>query len=264
MTTPHRVGCLPGRPHRDPRSAIATLVATAAAASRIPRPGAHQVLVVTPPAPGVDTRDGRTLVRSMIACRKPIVSAINGVAVGGGLAIALLADISIASERALLIDGHVRLGLAAGDHAALVWPLAIGMARAKYHLLLGNRITGREAAEIGLVGQCVPHQDLMSTANEIATRLAKGPQFALQGTKAALNDWYLHNMGIFEHSLYVEAHSATLPDARPGSVRCARAPNPCSPGPSTRTGTNRPIMARHGSDQGRMVAVGDHLTTIPP
>jgi enoyl-CoA hydratase len=178
----------------------------------------------------VDTRDGRTLVRSMIACRKPIVSAINGVAVGGGLAIALLADISIASERALLIDGHVRLGLAAGDHAALVWPLAIGMARAKYHLLLGNRITGREAAEIGLVGQCVPHEDLMSTANEIATRLAKGPQFALQGTKAALNDWYLHNMGIFEHSLYVEAHSATLPDAEAGIRAVREGTEPVFPG----------------------------------
>jgi enoyl-CoA hydratase len=163
-----------------------------------------------------DMRDGRALVRNMIACRKPIVSAINGFAVGGGLAIALLADISIASEKAVLMDGHLKIGLAAGDHAALVWPLAIGMARAKYHLLMCDRITGREAAEMGLVARCVPHEDLLPTAEEIAVQLAAGPQFAIQGTKAALNDWYLHNIGIFEHSLYVEALSATLPDAEVG------------------------------------------------
>ncbi|MTD53004.1 enoyl-CoA hydratase/isomerase family protein [Amycolatopsis pithecellobii] len=163
-----------------------------------------------------DMRDGRALVRNMIACRKPIISAINGFAVGGGLAIALLADISIASEKAVLMDGHLKIGLAAGDHAALVWPLAIGLARAKYHLLLCDRITGKEAAEIGLVARCVPHEELMTTAEDIAARLAKGPQFAIQGTKAALNNWYQQNIGIFEHSLYVEALSATLPDAAAG------------------------------------------------
>lgn len=181
-------------------------------------------------SPGVDTRDGRALVRNMIACRKPIVSAINGVAVGGGLAIALLADISIASERAILMDGHIKLGLVAGDHAALVWPLAIGMARSKYHLLLCDRIDGREAAEIGLVGKCVPHEELMPTANDIAVRLAKGPQFAIQATKAALNDWYLHNIGIFEHSLYMEAHSMTLPDAEVGIAAVRSKSEPTFPG----------------------------------
>lgn len=179
---------------------------------------------------GVDTRDGRALVRNMIACRKPIVSAINGVAVGGGLAIALLADISIASERAILMDGHIKLGLVAGDHAALVWPLAIGMARSKYHLLLGDRIDGREAAEIGLVGKCVPHEELMPTANDIAVRLARGPQFAIQATKAALNDWYLHNIAIFEHSLYMEAHSMTLPDAEVGIAAVRSKSEPEFPG----------------------------------
>jgi enoyl-CoA hydratase len=179
-----------------------------------------------------DMRDGRALVRNMIACRKPIVSAINGFAVGGGLAIALLADISIASEKAVLIDGHIKIGLAAGDHAALVWPLAIGMARAKYHLLLCDRITGQEAADIGLVAKCVSHEDLMATANDIAIRLASGPQFALQGTKAALNDWYLQNLSIFEHSLYVEALSATLPDHEAGLAAIARGAEPTFPGTS--------------------------------
>ena len=178
----------------------------------------------------VDTRDGRALVRNMIACRKPIVSAINGVAVGGGLAIALLADVSIASDRALLMDGHLKLGLAAGDHAALVWPLAIGLARAKYHLLLGDRINGEKAAEIGLVGACVPHDELMATAEDAAGRLARGPQFAVQATKAALNDWYTQNISIFEHSLYMESLSATLPDAEVGIAAVRSKTEPTFPG----------------------------------
>lgn len=177
-----------------------------------------------------DMRDGRALVRNMIACRKPIVSAINGVAVGGGLAIGLLADIAIASEQAVLIDGHVTIGMAAGDHAALVWPLAMGLARAKFYALTCERMTGRDAAEMGLIARCVSHDELLPTANAIAVRLASGPQFALQGTKAAFNDWYLQNLSIFEHSLYVEALSATLPDAAEG-LRAVRAKeSPAFPG----------------------------------
>jgi len=177
-----------------------------------------------------DMRDARAIVRNMIDCRKPIVSAINGAAVGGGLAVALLADISIAAEQAVLIDGHMKIGLVAGDHAALVWPLSIGMARAKYHLLLCNRITGEEAADIGLVSKCVPQDELMDTANAIAVQLAQGPQFALQATKAALNDWYTQNVSIFEHSLYMEALSMTLPDHEAGIEAFKARQDPQFPG----------------------------------
>jgi enoyl-CoA hydratase len=170
----------------------------------------------------VDMRDGGAIVRNMVNCRKPIVSAINGVAVGGGLAVALLADISIASEKAILIDGHTKIGLVAGDHAALVWPLAMGMARAKYHLLMCDRIGGKEAEELGMVSLCVPHEELMDKAEEIAQKLATGPQLALQGTKVALNGWYREHMSIFEHSLYAEALSATLPDAVNGKAAVLR------------------------------------------
>ncbi|MBS1679113.1 MAG: enoyl-CoA hydratase/isomerase family protein [Actinobacteria bacterium] len=169
-----------------------------------------------------DIRDGGALVRNMVNCRKPIISAINGAAVGGGLAVALLADISIASEKAVLIDGHTKIGLVAGDHAALVWPLAMGMARAKYHLLMCDRIDGREAEALGLVSRCVPHEELMETAEAVAQKLATGPQFALQGTKVALNGWYTEHMSIFEHSLYAEALSATLPDSVNGKAAVLR------------------------------------------
>ena len=69
--------------------------------------------------------EARDLVYNMLNCSKPIISAINGPAVGAGLVVALMADISIAAEDARLADGHVRMGVAAGDHAAIIWPLPL-------------------------------------------------------------------------------------------------------------------------------------------
>ena len=83
-------------------------------------------------------REAGDIVRTMIDCDTPIVSAINGVAVGAGLAVALMADISIINEDARLTDGHIRIGVAGGDHAVAIWPLLCGMAKAKYYLLTGR------------------------------------------------------------------------------------------------------------------------------
>jgi enoyl-CoA hydratase len=160
-------------------------------------------------------RDG-AIVHNMTRSRKPIVSAINGVAVGAGLAVALLADISIAGDRARIIDGHTKLGVVAGDHAALVWPLMVGLARSKYYLLLCEEMSGAEAAEAGLVSRCVPQDELLDTARDIALRLANGSQWAIQGTKAVLNQWLNSNMAVFDHSLWMEATSFFLPDAPEG------------------------------------------------
>lgn len=96
-------------------------------------------------------REARDIVMNVVNCSKPVVSAVQGPAVGAGLAVALLADISVAGRTAKIIDGHVRLGVAAGDHAAIVWPLLCGMAKAKYYLLLNDVLTGEEAERIGLV-----------------------------------------------------------------------------------------------------------------
>ena len=98
------------------------------------------------------------LVYNLLDCGKPVVSAINGAAVGAGLAVALLADVSICAEDAWLGDGHVRLGVAAGDHAAIIWPLLVGMAKARYYLLTGEMISGREAERIGLVARSLPQE----------------------------------------------------------------------------------------------------------
>jgi enoyl-CoA hydratase len=135
---------------------------------------------------------------------KPVVSAINGVAVGAGLAVALMADISIMSETARLTDGHVRLGVGAGDHAAIIWPLLCGLAKAKYYLLTADFLDGKEAERIGLVSMCVPLDEVMPKAMEVATKLATGPQLAIRWTKRALNHWVRQAGPIFDHSLALE------------------------------------------------------------
>ena len=135
-------------------------------------------------------KESRDLVYNIINCNKPIVSAINGVAVGAGLVAALLADISIAGKSAKIVDGHTRLGVAAGDCAVINWPLLCGMAKAKYLLLLCEPVDGKLADELGLVSMCVEDDALQDKAIEVAKRLAAGPPNAIRWTKYALNNWY--------------------------------------------------------------------------
>jgi enoyl-CoA hydratase len=148
--------------------------------------------------------EARDLVYNILRCDKPIISAINGPAVGAGLVVALLADVSIAAESARLGDGHVRMGVAAGDHAAIVWPLLVGMAKAKYYLLTAEFVDGKEAERIGLVSLCVPDEQLHDRAMAVAVKLASGPRHAIRYTKRALNQWLLHAGPIFDHSLALE------------------------------------------------------------
>jgi len=144
------------------------------------------------------------LVYNMINATKPIVSAMRGPAAGAGLTAGLLADISIASKTAKIIDGHTRLGVAAGDHAAIIWPLLCGMAKAKYHLLLCEPMTGEQAEAMGLVSLAVDDQDLDQTALDIAVRLAEGAPTAIRWTKHALNNWLRLAGPTFDASLALE------------------------------------------------------------
>ena len=171
-------------------------------------------------------KEVREIVYNMINCSKIIVSAIHGPAVGGGLAVALLADISIAAKNARLIDGHTRLGVAAGDHAAIIWPLLCGMAKAKLHLLLSNEISGEEAERIGLVSLAVDADKLMETAHEIAHKLAAGPQTALRWTKHSLNNWLRQAGPIFDNSVALEMLGFTGSEVREGlkAIRKRRPP----------------------------------------
>jgi enoyl-CoA hydratase len=161
-------------------------------------------------------REARDIVYNVINCSKPIVSAMRGPAVGAGLVVGLLADVSVASRTARIIDGHTRLGVAAGDHAAIVWPILCGMAKAKYYLLTCEPLSGEEAERIGLVSLCVDDGALEETALAVARKLAAGPQSAIRWTKLALNNWMRLAGPIFDASLALEFMGFAGPDLREG------------------------------------------------
>ena len=156
------------------------------------------------------------LVYNIINCDKPIISAINGVAVGAGTVAALLADIAIAAEDAKIGDGHVKLGVAAGDHAAIIWPLLAGMAKARYYLLTGEMITGAEAERIGMVAKALPREQVLDEALRIAEALATGSQQAIRLTKRSLNNWLRTAGPIFDQSAAYEMLTFLGPDVIEG------------------------------------------------
>lgn len=172
-------------------------------------------------------REARDLVFNVINCSKPIVSAIHGPAVGAGLVAALLADVSVAGRTARIIDGHTRLGVAAGDHAAICWPLLCGMAKAKYYLLTCEPLSGEEAERIGLVSLCVDDDEVQDRALGVAVQLAGGAASAIRWTKHALNNWYRDHSSIFDASWGLEFYGFGGPDAAEGlaSHREKRDPN---------------------------------------
>jgi enoyl-CoA hydratase len=137
-----------------------------------------------------------------------------------------MADISIASRNARLIDGHTRLGVAAGDHAAIVWPLLCGMAKAKYYLLLCETVSGEEAERIGLVSMTCEEEKLRDTALEVARKIAAGPQTAIRWTKYSLNNWLRMAGPSFDASLAMEIMGFTGPEVKEGlaSLREKREP----------------------------------------
>jgi enoyl-CoA hydratase len=161
-------------------------------------------------------REARDLVFNVINCSKPIVSAVHGPAVGAGLVAALLADVSVVGRSAKIIDGHTRLGVTAGDHAAICWPLLCGMAKAKYYLLTCDPLSGEEAERIGLVSLCVDDDQVHERALTVATQLAGGAQSAIRWTKQTLNHWYRSQTAILDASLAYEFYGFGGPDAREG------------------------------------------------
>lgn len=175
--------------------------------------------------------EAAAIVRGILDCPKPVVSAVHGTAYGAGLALALLADVSVVAEDAKLSDGHVRLGLAAGDHAVLLWPLLCGMAKAKYHLLTGAPLDGREAERIGLVSRCVPEEQVLPEALAVAERLAAASPTAVRWTRSTLNHWYRAAMPAFEASLALEMLGFFGPDVAEGLARLASARSDTPPQP---------------------------------
>ena len=178
-------------------------------------------------------REARDLVLNIISCSKPIVSAMHGAAVGAGLVAGLLADVSVVSRTAKIIDGHTRLGVAAGDHAAICWPLLCGMAKAKYYLLTCDPLTGEEAERIGLVSLCVDDDQVHDRALAIAVQLATGAQAAIRLTKHTLNHWYRANGAIFDASVAYEIIGFSGPDAAEGLASLVEKRTPTFSGPTS-------------------------------
>ena len=137
-----------------------------------------------------------------------------------------MADISVMAEDAKITDGHIRLGVGAGDHAAIIWPLLCGMAKAKYYLLTADFIDGKEAERIGLVSVCTPREEVVPKAMEVAVKLATGPQLAIRWTKRSLNNWIRQAGPIFDNSLALEMLGFFTKDMREGlqAVQEKRAP----------------------------------------
>jgi Enoyl-CoA hydratase/carnithine racemase len=132
-------------------------------------------------------REAKRIVYSMLECDKPIVCRVHGDAIGLAATMALACDIVIADEAVTIVDPHVRVGLVAGDGGALLWPAMIGYARAKYYLLTGQPILGKEAAEIGLIAKAVSAGELDAEVEKVARHMATGPTKALRFTKSTVN-----------------------------------------------------------------------------
>lgn len=172
-------------------------------------------------------KETRDLVYNMLHCSKPIVSGIRGWAVGAGLAVGLLADVSVAAKDANFMDGHTKIGVTAGDCAMIIWPLLVSMAKAKYYLLCCEKLNGEEAERIGLVSMAVPDEEVAARVEKIAAGLAESAPAAIRWTKYSLNSWIKNAGPIFDASVAYEFMGFSGPEGLEGMKAFLekRAPN---------------------------------------
>lgn len=161
-----------------------------------------------------DTVDeARALFYSVLDLEKPLVARINGAATGLGATLAVYADIAIAAESAVIGDPHVKVGLAAGDGGALMWPLLVGFQRAKELLFLGDNVPAPEAARLGLISRAVPAERLDEEVDTLVDRLSRMPPVALRGTKKAINQTLRQlALATFEYGVALETQSQLTRD----------------------------------------------------
>ena len=168
-----------------------------------------------PPDGGNMMLEARRIVDHILECRKPILAAVNGYAMGLGATVALLCDVVVAGRSAVFADTHVNMGIGAGDGGQVIWPLLMGVNRAKYFLMTGDRLTAEEAERMGLVNFVVEDSELMAKATEIASRLARGPLQAIMASKVPINQWLrAQSAQILPLSLAMEETTMHTADAK--------------------------------------------------
>jgi len=174
-------------------------------------------------ASGVRTtfaRGPRRLILNLLEVEAPIIVAMNGDAIGLGATLALFGDVIFAAEEARIADTHVKVGLVAGDGGAVIWPLLVGVHRAKEYLMTGDFIAAPEAERIGLINHVLPADELLPAARALAERLANGPTWAIRWTKASINKLIRERLNlILDTSLAYESLSSRTDD----SAEAARA-----------------------------------------
>ncbi len=160
-------------------------------------------------------RDAERIVTGILECEKPIVAAVRGPAIGFGATLALLCDVVYAAEDARFGDTHVKIGLSAGDGGALIWPLLVGVNRAKELLMTGDLLDARTAERLGLVNHVVAPEKLVEEATAMARRLADGPPSAIRATKTSVN-LVLRRVAaeVLPMSLLLEGETFRSPDYR--------------------------------------------------
>jgi enoyl-CoA hydratase len=160
-------------------------------------------------------QEARRIVDNLLDCEKPIVSAVNGAAAGLGATVALLCDVVVAARGARIGDPHVKMGITAGDGGAVIWPLLMGVNRAKYMLMSGDLINAEEAYALGLVNKVVDDGEALREATAIARKLAAGAPYAVQTSKTSVNKFIkaVSNL-VLPYSLAVEEISMRTSDHR--------------------------------------------------
>jgi len=158
-------------------------------------------------------REAEEIIEDIVNLEKPLVAKVNGHCTGLGTTLALFSDLVYMDESGKIGDPHVSAGLVAGDGGAVVWPLIVGLQTAKEFLMTGKMVTGAEAADIGLVNEALPSDELDERVDEVIDELASGPQVAIRYTKVALNEWlHLGVDNVLRESLALEAVSQRHPD----------------------------------------------------
>lgn len=155
----------------------------------------------------------KRIVLNLLNCRKPVIAALNGACAGLGATLALQCDVVIASEKARIGDPHIGVGILPGDGGIVIWPLLVGMAKAKYHLMTGEMLTAQEAERIGLITKVVPPEKLMEEAWALAKKFADGPILAISLTKMCLNKILIDRVNLlFDTTIAYEYHTLNSAD----------------------------------------------------